>query len=156
MSIPGNYSSKDWLIICLQAYISNTYIPSYRLIYNLGPSTHRLFKFSVCCFNVIMFLIRFTIFSLQLLEVVWGLSHVDSLPTHLINQAVQSHLDILTLSQYVTDQVRNLYIEKCIQDIRDGRWVVPAIRHLQSNLEAMLKKPYSKSHKVSFVPIIVY
>eukprot|EP00795_Rhopilema_esculentum_P004483 gene4483-20726_t len=83
----------------------------------------------------------------KLLEVVWGLSHVDSLPTHLINQAVQSHLDILTLSQYVTDQVRNLYIEKCIQDIRDGRWVVPAIRHLQSNLEAMLKKPYSKSHK---------
>lgn len=85
----------------------------------------------------------------QLLAVVWDLSHVGSLPTALIDQAVQSHLDILTQSQHVTSEIRNLYIEKCIQDIRDGKWVVPAIRHLQSNLEAMVKQPFSKSHKVS-------
>ena len=79
---------------------------------------------------------------------VWDFSHVDCLPVSLIDQAVTSHLDILTQSQHVTDQIRNLYIEKCIHDIRDGRWAVPAIRHLQSNLESMLKQPYSKSHKV--------
>ena len=85
------------------------------------------------------------------MEVVWDLSHVDGLPASLIDHAVKSHLDILTQSQYVTDQIRNVYIDKCIQDITDGVWVVPAIRHLQNNLEAMLKQPYSKYHKVSFL-----
>ena len=89
-----------------------------------------------------------SLFVFQLLEVIWEFSHVDCLPVSLIDQAVTSHLDILTQSQYTTDQIRNLYIDKCINDIRDGRWAVPAIRHLQSSLEAMLRQPYSKSHKV--------
>ena len=84
----------------------------------------------------------------QLLEVVWGLCHVDTLPTYLINQAVQSHLDILTESQCLKDQIKYAYISKCMQDIKDGIWIVPAIRHLLNNLEALLKQPYSKSHKV--------
>ncbi len=86
--------------------------------------------------------------SSQLLALVWDLAHVESLPTYLINQAVQSHLDILTESQAVKDSVKHTYIGKCIMDIRDGSWVVPAIRHLLNNLQALMKQPYSKSHKV--------
>eukprot|EP00794_Sanderia_malayensis_P007934 gene7934-8789_t len=83
----------------------------------------------------------------QLLGVVWSLAHDSDLPTYLINQAVQSHLDILTESQAVRDGIKHTYIAKCIQNIKDGNWIVPAIRHLLNNLEALMKQPYSKSNK---------
>ena len=74
---------------------------------------------------------------------------MQSLPLYLINQAVQSHLDILTESHIIKDQVKHSYLFKCVDDVKQGNWAVPAIRHMLKNLEALIKHPFSKTHKVS-------
>ena len=79
----------------------------------------------------------------------WKFAHVENLPVYLLNQAVQSHIDILTESMYVLTSVKYDYVKKCVQDIQGGKWVVPAIRHILHNLRSTTKSPTSKDVRVS-------
>lgn len=65
--------------------------------------------------------------SVQVLEVLWELAHLPTLPTTLVQQALEEHLGILSDAYAVKETVKRSYIIKCIEDIKkvrqtDWRW----------------------------------
>ena len=78
----------------------------------------------------------------------WDLAHADNLSLYLLNQAVQSHLDILTESNTVRSNTRTEYVSKCVEDVKQAKWVVPAIRHMLKNFEFLAKAPFGKNNRV--------
>ena len=55
---------------------------------------------------------------LQVLQLLWDLSHLPALSTHLIELALEEHLAILNDSYIVKDQVKRSYVSKCVDDIK--------------------------------------
>jgi len=54
----------------------------------------------------------------QVLELLWDLSHLPALSTHLIEQALEEHLAILSDSYSVKETVKRQYVVKCVEDIK--------------------------------------
>ncbi|XP_028977659.1 ubiquitin carboxyl-terminal hydrolase 24 isoform X2 [Esox lucius] len=54
----------------------------------------------------------------KVLEVLWELAHLPTLPTSLVQQASEEHLAILTDAYAVKETVKRCYIIKCIEDIK--------------------------------------
>lgn len=54
----------------------------------------------------------------QVLEVLWELAHLPTLPTSLVQQALEEHLGILSDAYAVKEAVKRNYIIKCIEDIK--------------------------------------
>lgn len=54
----------------------------------------------------------------QVLEVLWELAHLPTLPTSLVQQALEEHLGILSDAYAVKETVKHSYIIKCIEDIK--------------------------------------
>lgn len=57
----------------------------------------------------------------------WELAHLPTLPTTLVQQALEEHLGILSDAYAVKETVKRSYIIKCIEDIKkvrrmDHRW----------------------------------
>jgi len=60
---------------------------------------------------------------LQVLDVLWELAHLPTLPSSLIQQALEEHLTILSDAYAVKEAIKRSYIIKCIEDIkRPGEW----------------------------------
>lgn len=59
--------------------------------------------------------------SVQVLEVLWELAHLPTLPTTLVQQALEEHLGILSDAYAVKETVKRSYIIKCIEDIKKVR-----------------------------------
>lgn len=57
----------------------------------------------------------------KVLEVLWELAHLPTLPTSLVQQASEEHLAILTDAYAVKETVKRCYIIKCIEDIKKVR-----------------------------------
>lgn len=57
----------------------------------------------------------------QVLEVLWELAHLPTLPTSLVQQALEEHLGILSDAYAVKEAVKRNYIIKCIEDIKKVR-----------------------------------
>ena len=56
--------------------------------------------------------------NLQVLQLLWDLSHLPALSTHLVELALEEHLAILSDSYTVKDQVKRNYVSKCVEDIK--------------------------------------
>ncbi|MGH0140922.1 UNVERIFIED_CONTAM: hypothetical protein FKN15_073043 [Acipenser sinensis] len=54
----------------------------------------------------------------KVLEVLWELAHLPTLPTSLVQQALEEHLAILSDAYAVKEAVKRNYIIKCIEDIK--------------------------------------
>ncbi|KAA0708793.1 Ubiquitin carboxyl-terminal hydrolase 24 [Triplophysa tibetana] len=54
----------------------------------------------------------------KVLEVLWELAHLPTLPTTLVQQALEEHLTILSDAYAVKETVKRNYIIKCIEDIK--------------------------------------
>lgn len=54
----------------------------------------------------------------QVLELLWDLAHLDTLPTEIVEQALKSHSSILVDSFSIKEQVRRHYALLCIDDIK--------------------------------------
>ncbi|XP_033884099.3 ubiquitin carboxyl-terminal hydrolase 24-like isoform X2 [Acipenser ruthenus] len=54
----------------------------------------------------------------KVLEVLWELAHLPTLPTSLVQQALEEHLAILSDAYAVKETVKRNYIIKCIEDIK--------------------------------------
>uniref|UniRef100_A0A667ZE80 Ubiquitin carboxyl-terminal hydrolase 24 n=1 Tax=Myripristis murdjan TaxID=586833 RepID=A0A667ZE80_9TELE len=54
----------------------------------------------------------------KVLEVLWELAHLPTLPTSLVQQASEEHLGILSDAYAVKETVKRSYIIKCIEDIK--------------------------------------
>ncbi len=57
-----------------------------------------------------------------MLEVLWELAHLPTLPTTLVQQALEEHLTILSDAYAVKETVKRNYIIKCIEDIKKVSW----------------------------------
>ncbi|TKC39834.1 hypothetical protein EI555_007459 [Monodon monoceros] len=59
----------------------------------------------------------------RVLDVLWELAHLPTLPSSLIQQALEEHLTILSDAYAVKEAIKRSYIIKCIEDIkRPGEW----------------------------------
>uniref|UniRef100_A0A3B4YJE4 Ubiquitin carboxyl-terminal hydrolase 24 n=1 Tax=Seriola lalandi dorsalis TaxID=1841481 RepID=A0A3B4YJE4_SERLL len=104
----------------------------------------------------------------KVLEVLWELAHLPTLPTSLVQQALEEHLGILSDAYAVKETVKRSYIIKCIEDIKKVRhtstrrsvyfyasqqsspqavWVVPALRQLHEITRSFIKQTYQKQDK---------
>uniref|UniRef100_A0AAQ5WX41 ubiquitinyl hydrolase 1 n=1 Tax=Amphiprion ocellaris TaxID=80972 RepID=A0AAQ5WX41_AMPOC len=96
----------------------------------------------------------------KVLEVLWELAHLPTLPTSLVQQALEEHLGILSDAYAVKETVKRSYIIKCIEDIKKGLfikqhknsspqsvWVVPALRQLHEITRSFIKQTYQKQDK---------
>ncbi|XP_063056881.1 ubiquitin carboxyl-terminal hydrolase 24 isoform X4 [Engraulis encrasicolus] len=54
----------------------------------------------------------------KVLEVLWELAHLATLPSSLVQQALEEHLTILSDAYAVKEAVKRNYIIKCIEDIK--------------------------------------
>ncbi|KAK1340051.1 hypothetical protein QTO34_018615 [Cnephaeus nilssonii] len=106
----------------------------------------------------------------RVLDVLWELAHLPTLPSSLIQQALDEHLTILSDAYAVKEAIKRSYIIKCIEDIKrpgewsglekkkDGFkssqlnnpqfvWVVPALRQLHEITRSFIKQTYQKQDK---------
>ncbi|XP_074523460.1 ubiquitin carboxyl-terminal hydrolase 24 isoform X2 [Halichoeres trimaculatus] len=91
----------------------------------------------------------------KVLEVLWELAHLPTLPTSLVQQALEEHLGILSDAFAVKETVKRSYIIKCIEDIKKASqpsspqsvWVVPALRQLHEITRSFIKQTYQKQDK---------
>lgn len=114
---------------------------------------------------------RFETTSGKVLDVLWELAHLPTLPSSLIQQALEEHLTILSDAYAVKEAIKRSYIIKCIEDIKrpgewsgleknkkDGVkssqlnnpqfvWVVPALRQLHEITRSFIKQTYQKQDK---------
>ena len=84
----------------------------------------------------------------QVLDLLWSLSHLPSLTTEMVDQALKSHIEILSDSYAVKEQIKKNYAVKCMEDIRKGVLIVPAIRQLLMITKGMVKQQFNKHDKV--------
>ncbi|KAG1964608.1 ubiquitin carboxyl-terminal hydrolase [Pimephales promelas] len=91
----------------------------------------------------------------KVLEVLWELAHLPTLPTSLVQQALEEHLTILSDAYAVKEAIKRNYIIKCIEDIKKSSqqtnpqtvWVVPALRQLHEITRSFIKQTYQKQDK---------
>uniref|UniRef100_A0A8C2CH96 Ubiquitin carboxyl-terminal hydrolase 24 n=1 Tax=Cyprinus carpio TaxID=7962 RepID=A0A8C2CH96_CYPCA len=91
----------------------------------------------------------------KVLEVLWELAHLPTLPATLVQQALEEHLTILSDAYAVKETIKRNYIIKCIEDIKKSSqltnpqtvWVVPALRQLHEITRSFIKQTYQKQDK---------
>ncbi|XP_013409431.2 ubiquitin carboxyl-terminal hydrolase 24-like [Lingula anatina] len=83
----------------------------------------------------------------RVLELLWDLAHVPSLTTNLIEQALGEHLVILSDAYSVREQVKKNYLTKCVEDIKKGVWVLPALKQLLHISKNIAKQTFSKADR---------
>ena len=66
----------------------------------------------------------------------------------MVDQALKSHIEILSDSYAVKEQIKKNYAVKCVEDIRKGVLIVPAIRQLLKITRGMVKQQFNKHDKV--------
>ena len=76
------------------------------------------------------------------------MSHLPSLTTELVEQALRSHIEILSDSCAVKEQIKKNYAIKCVEDIKKGVLIVPAIRQLLKITKGMVRQQFNKNDKV--------
>ena len=66
----------------------------------------------------------------------------------MVDQALRSHIEILSDSFTVNEQIKRNYAVKCVEDIRKSVLIVPAIRQLLKITRGMVKQHLNKHDKV--------
>ena len=74
----------------------------------------------------------------------------------MVDQALRSHNDILSDSYAVKEQIKKNYAVKCMEDIRKGVLIVPAIRQLLLITKGMVKQQFNKHDKVWHVKLHLF
>lgn len=66
----------------------------------------------------------------------------------MVDQALKSHIEILSDSYSVKEQIKKNYAIKCVEDMKKGVLIVPAIRQLLKITRGMVKQQFNKNDKV--------
>lgn len=73
-----------------------------------------------------------------MLGLLWQLAHSDDLPTDIMDQALSAHIKILDYSCSQTqdrDALKLRWINLCVDELREGVWVIPALKQIRSICE---------------------
>ncbi|XP_064477292.1 ubiquitin carboxyl-terminal hydrolase 24-like isoform X2 [Ornithodoros turicata] len=87
--------------------------------------------------------------STKLLDLLWELSHSSLLSKAHAEQVVEEFFNILT-ELTNRDSVRRQYVSRCVEDIKKGVWVLPALKLLKSISGSNSKVTYYKQDKSIF------
>lgn len=87
--------------------------------------------------------------STKLLELLWELSHSSVLSKAHAEQVVEEFFSILTELPN-RDSVRRQYVSRCVEDIRKGAWVLPALKLLKNVSGSNSKATHYKQDKSIF------
>lgn len=90
-----------------------------------------------------------------MLELLWDLSHLPALSTHLIEQALNEHLLILSDSYIVKEQVKRQYVMKCVEDIKKVRNQLISFFFYNFHFFNCLKKKQIKCLTLKLLEIIL-
>lgn len=72
----------------------------------------------------------------KVLDLLWNLAHSEDAPTEIIDQAVNAHIKILDFSCSADKELQKLkYLEKCIEQVRENKWVVVSLRQIREILQ---------------------
>ncbi|KAB7497643.1 hypothetical protein Anas_01167, partial [Armadillidium nasatum] len=84
----------------------------------------------------------------KMLDVLWELARVPSLPPHLVHLAIDEHLRILNES-VIREQLRKSYIIRCVEDIKRSPAVYLPLKQLHHLTKSVSRgsSSYSKSEK---------
>uniref|UniRef100_T1IKX5 ubiquitinyl hydrolase 1 n=1 Tax=Strigamia maritima TaxID=126957 RepID=T1IKX5_STRMM len=88
----------------------------------------------------------------NVLDLLWDLAHLPSLPTHLIEQSLEEHMSILNDPAF-KDQVKKNYVNKCVEDIKKGCCVLPAIKQLNNIAHSIAKPSIHKQDKAALTDL---
>ena len=68
----------------------------------------------------------------KVLTLFWSLAHNPDTSTELLDQALAAHIKILDYSctQY-RDSQKNRWLERCIEELKDSKWVLPALKQIR-------------------------
>ncbi|XP_070196439.1 ubiquitin carboxyl-terminal hydrolase 24-like isoform X2 [Littorina saxatilis] len=83
----------------------------------------------------------------RVLELLWDLAHLPALSRHLVEHAQEEHHAILSDSYSVKEQVKLQYVQKCVDDIKKGACVLPALRQLMNISKNIIKASFQKADK---------
>jgi hypothetical protein len=68
----------------------------------------------------------------KVLRLLWALAHSDDVPTEIMDQALTAHTTILDYScSQDRDTQKTYWLEKCVQEIKLGRWVIPTLKQIR-------------------------
>lgn len=74
----------------------------------------------------------------KVLNLLWQLAHSDDLPTDIMDQALNAHIKILDYSCSQTqdrDSLKLRWINFCVEELREGKWVIPALKQIRAICE---------------------
>jgi len=95
----------------------------------------------------------------KVLTLFWSLAHNADTTTELLDQALAAHVKILDYSctQY-RDSQKMRWLQKCIEELKDSRWVLPALKQIreicclyQENPQLTAAAASSSSGKLHFL-----
>ncbi len=68
----------------------------------------------------------------KVLTLFWSLAHNPDTTNELLDQALAAHIKILDYSctQY-RDSQKNRWLERCIEELKDSKWVLPALKQIK-------------------------
>ncbi|XP_055334947.1 probable ubiquitin carboxyl-terminal hydrolase FAF-X [Paramacrobiotus metropolitanus] len=73
------------------------------------------------------------IMAIKVLELLWSLCHNEELPAEIMEIALNAHLKILEfVCSHDRDQLKMAWLKKCVEEIKENTWVVPALGHIKS------------------------
>ncbi|KAG1652915.1 Ubiquitin carboxyl-terminal hydrolase 24 [Nymphon striatum] len=81
----------------------------------------------------------------KVLDLLWNLAHLHNLPRHLLEHSFEEHMCILTGA---TTKDQRSFVIKCLEDIKKGLCVLPAIKHIHGISKAMVKPDLNKNHDI--------
>uniref|UniRef100_A0A8C4R0F6 ubiquitinyl hydrolase 1 n=1 Tax=Eptatretus burgeri TaxID=7764 RepID=A0A8C4R0F6_EPTBU len=90
---------------------------------------------------------RFEVTTAKVLQVLWSVAHGELLSPDLIERALSEHFGVLSDSYPQPDTLIRCYAFECMQDVKLGAFVVPALRHLLQMTRSISKNGYHKQDK---------
>ncbi len=95
----------------------------------------------------------------KVLTLFWSLAHNPDTSIELLDQALAAHIKILDYSctQY-RDSQKNRWLERCIEELKDSKWVLPALKQIREICCLYQENPpnATTSHASQRAPAVVY
>ncbi|EDV22025.1 uncharacterized protein TRIADDRAFT_59589 [Trichoplax adhaerens] len=88
----------------------------------------------------------------KVLELLWNLVHDRDVPIEIMDLALSAHIKILDYNCSPDRDVQKTnWIDKCVEELKESNWVIPAVKHIQEICQLFYEAPrdYSRSQPLS-------
>ncbi|KAL4220567.1 putative ubiquitin carboxyl-terminal hydrolase FAF-X [Mactra antiquata] len=94
----------------------------------------------------------------KVLGLLWNLAHSEDVPTDIMDQALSAHIKILdySCSQQDRDAQKMSWITKFVEEIRNDKWVLPALKQIREICQLFPEAPQNFPHVPNRVSHVYY